>query len=171
MERGADLPEGLETIVADSFRGSSSWRPVGRPIPFRSSYGHEESGCLVTHTLYDLGERTAVGDLKASAMLLSTTQNRDLSKIEPVILPLPFTTDPLIGDDQSDLLSMEFAAYSAGDVTKTIWAARAIEKVGKGFVVAVTCRTDDELVAAFKETTELLAFGLFDPAVFGGVEP
>lgn len=169
MEAGADLPDGLETIVTNSFTGAEGWEPMESTNSYLTSYQQTSTQCVATHGIVELERGSDVGDLQASSDFLGKLQGSDISDVEPTIFGLPFVSEVTIGDvDPSGLPDIEMAGYPAeGDRGVTLWAARAIEKVGKGFVFALTCTDLAVFEITLPEAKNLIAFGVYDPSSMG----
>ena len=169
MEGGAGLPEGLDTIVVNSFTGADGWELSPESTPFVSTYVHATTQCIATHGVLSLPAASDVGDLEASADFLGSLQRGDIDGVEPIVIPMPFAAGMIVPvAEPADLHEIEMAAYpAAGDDSATIWAVRALERVGKGFLFALTCSDAEELGGIFEEAKGLVTFGLYDPAVVG----
>ncbi|MDQ1216467.1 hypothetical protein [Microbacterium arborescens] len=169
MATGADLPAGLDTVVVNSYAGADAWERSPGSDPSLSTYVHAATQCFATHGVLALPGRSDVGDLAATADFLGAVQGSDISDIEPIIMTMPYTAGiaaPIA--ETSDLHKIEMAAYpAAGEDTATIWAARALERVGKGFIFALTCPDVDQLGDIFEEAKSLVTFGVYDPVTYG----
>lgn len=172
MAAGAELPDGLDTLVVNNFTGSDVWELMDSQEGPIHSYKHVTNGCVASHGVLDLRAERTGDDLQASADFLGDMQGQDLSDVEPTMFEMPFVTDVFATvSGEPGELDIEMAGYpAAGADSVTIWGARAVEAVGKGFVFALTCPTEDDLGSIWEETKELVSFGVYDPtaAELGG---